>query len=89
MAVKSQTGPRPAHLALYERQPFRYPTLEPADKRERMGYILLGIVLVSILGTFVPSRRPDRHIPANWDEYNAALIISAVLAILMGISAYC
>lgn len=88
MAVKYQTGFRAEHLALYERQPFRYPTLEPADKRERMGFILLGVLLMTILGPFVPSRRPNRHIPANWAEYDAALLVSGVVAILMGVGVY-
>ena len=88
MAAKSQTGPRAEHLARYERQPFRYPTLQPSDKRERMGYILLGVLLMTILGPFVPSRRPHRHIPTNWAEYDAGLMASAVVAILMGACAY-
>jgi hypothetical protein len=88
MSAKSRPGPRPEHLARYERQPFRYPALEPSDKRERIGYILLGVLLMTVLGPFVPSRRRHRHIPDNWAEYNARLVASAVVAILMGVGAY-
>ena len=65
MDTNSRIGPRPEHWACYEQQPFRYPTLEPADKCERMGYMLLGVLPMAILGPFVPSRRSGRHIPAN------------------------
>ena len=65
MDANSRIRPRPEHWAFYEQQPFRYPTLEPADKRGRMGYMLLGVLLMAILGPFVPSRWSDRHIPTN------------------------
>ena len=86
MGSKSRIKPRPEHWALYEQRPYHTAALTAADKWERIGYIALGAVVVAVLGPFVPSRR--RRMPDNWTEYNAGLIPSSIIALLLAAGLY-
>lgn len=87
MASSPRIKPTARHWHLYQKRRHREAGLTPGQVVRRLLLLLLGAVAMSLLGPFVPLRRPGSHIPATSEEYLAQLLPCSVVALLVAVAA--
>ncbi len=80
--ANSRIKPRPEHWSFYQQKPFRTMPLDKSEKVERVLYIGLAVVVITMLLPLLPTRH-GREL-----NYVASLPASLFVALVVGIRAY-